>query len=81
MKEFKYEIIKKIGEPIPTNADTIKIEVNRISYNNAPSKVDIRCWRLSHNDQERTMLKGLSLTDEQARQLLGILTEYYREKE
>lgn len=42
MKEFKYEIKKHIGTVSTSLNGKVTTEVNLISYNNAPEKVDIR---------------------------------------
>lgn len=42
MKEFKYEIKKHIRTISTSLSGKVTTEVNLISYNNAPEKVDIR---------------------------------------
>lgn len=66
MKEFKYEIKKYIGTVSTSKDDTCALEVNIISYNDAPAKVDIRTW----NRVTGKMYKGITLTHEEA-EILG----------
>ena len=48
------------------SGDTTK-ELNRVSYNGSPAKYDLRSWRRA--DGEEKLLKGLTLTEEEARAL------------
>ena len=56
---FQYEIAEHIATLSESN-DTTK-ELNRISYNGAPPKLDLRSWK--QEGEEKRMLKGLTLTD------------------
>lgn len=56
MKEFKYEIKKHIGTISTSLNGKVTTEVNLISYNDAPEKVDIRSW----NKETGRMYKGRS---------------------
>ncbi|MCI5648622.1 MAG: PC4/YdbC family ssDNA-binding protein [Fusicatenibacter sp.] len=69
MKEFKYEIKKHIGTVSSSPDGKYATEVNLISYNNAPAKVDIRNW----NKETGQMYKGITLTAEEAENLTQIL--------
>ena len=70
-KEFKYEILEHIGT-ISTNTDgKYALEVNFISYNDAPAKVDIRTW----NKETGKMYKGITMTRDEAKVLGQILSE------
>ena len=60
--EFNYEIVERIST-LSKNGDTTK-ELNRVSYNGAPPKYDIRQWRRSEEGGEK-MLKGVTLTAEE----------------
>ena len=64
-KPFKYEITERIAV-LSQSGDTSK-ELNKVSYNGQPAKYDIRSWR--RTDGEEKLLKGLTLTDEEARAL------------
>lgn len=69
MKEFKYEIKKHIATVSKSNDGKIALEVNLISYNDAPAKVDVRTW----NKETGKMYKGITLTHEEAENLGQIL--------
>ena len=43
--------------------DSITKEINRISFNGASPKWDIRCWKRENGEEK--MLKGITLTDEE----------------
>lgn len=59
---FQYEITEHIAT-LSEYYGTTK-ELNRISYNGAPPKLDLRSWK-QEADGKR-MLKGLTLTEEEA---------------
>ena len=61
-KAFKYEIVEHIAT-LSQNGDTSK-ELNRVSYNGSPAKYDLRSWR--RTDGEEKLLKGLTLSEEEA---------------
>lgn len=61
-KEFKYEIKKHIGTVCTSSDGRYATEVNLISYNDAPAKVDIRPW----NRETGQMYKGITLTEDDA---------------
>ncbi len=62
---FDYKIVKKVAK-IGAIGDEVK-ELNLISYNKRPPKYDLRVWRLEGTD--RIMLKGLTLTKDEAETL------------
>jgi hypothetical protein len=66
---FKYEIKKQVATLSDNNGYTT--EVNLISFNGGKEKLDIRKW----NRNEDRMLKGISLTDEEVKQLKKALVE------
>lgn len=72
MADIKYEITEEIGE-ISANSRGWTKEVNLVSWNDAPAKYDIREWAPDH---ER-MSKGITLTEDEARALYGILAERF----
>ena len=51
-------------------------EVNLVSWNGGPPKIDIREWSESHD----RMTRGITLTDAEAERLTKALYERYREK-
>lgn len=67
---FQYEIVEHIAT-LSENNGTTK-ELNRISYNGAPPKLDLRSWK--REGEERRMLKGLTLTDAEAEALKEALS-------
>lgn len=71
---FTANIEKHIGT-ISRSGNGWAMEVNMVSWNGKPATIDIREWDPSH---ER-MSRGVKLTDEEARKLLEILQEHFRE--
>ena len=68
-KEFNYEIKEHFGTVSTSEDGRYSTEVNLISYNNAPAKVDIRSW----NKLTGRMYKGITLTRDEAKTLGHIL--------
>ena len=68
MADFSYEIVEEIGV-ISENPKGWKKEVNRISWNGGAPKLDIRDWAPDHEK----MGKGITLTEDEAKELLSIL--------
>ena len=68
MADIKYEIVEEIGV-ISESPKGWKKEVNRISWNDGAPKIDIRDWAPDHEK----MGKGITLTDDEAKELLSIL--------
>jgi hypothetical protein len=72
--EFAYDIIAPVGIYAPRTTETgFQGEVNIVSFNGNPAKLDLRGWAPGH---ER-MGKGITLTEEQAVELTKILVERY----
>lgn len=70
MREFNYEITEHIATISENDNERFTLELNRISYNGAPAKLDLRRW-----DREKgMMLKGLTLSREEAESLSKVLT-------
>lgn len=65
MAEFNYRIVEHIATLSDKNGTTK--ELNRISYNGAQPKLDLRSWK--QEGGEKKMLKGLTLTDAEAEAL------------
>lgn len=72
MSDFSYEITKKIGVLSTSNKGWTK-EVNMISWCGKPAKIDIREWSPADENGERKMSKGITLSDEEATILKGLL--------
>ena len=70
MADFKYEIIRKIGEIGEEKRGMIK-ELNLISWNDREPKYDIREW----NHEENKMSKGITLSREELKELLQLLKD------
>ena len=70
MAEFKYEIVEEIGV-ISENAKGWRKELNRISWNGAAPKYDIRDWAPEHEK----MGKEVTLSDEEVVSLKEILSK------
>ncbi|WP_099468939.1 YdbC family protein [Konateibacter massiliensis] len=66
--EFKYEIVEEIGV-LSENAKGWRKELNKISWNGAAPKYDIRDWAPEHEK----MGKGVTLSEEEVGQLKKVL--------
>ena len=58
--EFKYEIVEKLGV-LSENASGWTKELNKISWNGAKAKYDIRDWAPDHEK----MGKGVTISEEE----------------
>lgn len=67
---FDFEIEERIAV-LSEGAAGYSTELNRVSYNGYPAKLDLRKW---HEGQP---LKGVSLSDDEARRLYDALAEYF----
>ena len=72
MSEIKCTMIEKIGI-IRQGANGWNKELRLVSWNDANPKYDIRDW--SPDDEK--MGKGITLTEEEARNLLGLLEKHF----
>ena len=72
MVEFKYEVVEKIAVLSESSKGWTK-ELNLISWNNREPKLDIREWAPEHEK----MGKGVTLTEEEAQEILKILGQRY----
>lgn len=68
MADFKYEIVEEIGV-LSENAKGWRKELNKISWNGAEPKYDIRDWA----PEREKMGKGITLTEEEAQALRDLL--------
>ena len=75
MADIKFEIKKELGT-ISSSAKGWNKEGNLVSWNGAAPKYDIRDWSPEHEK----MGKGITLTEEEARQLFTILSEIFEDK-
>ena len=72
MAEFKFEVKKNIGQLSEGRSGWTR-QVNMVSWNENPAKLDIRDWA----PENTKMSKGISLTYEEA----SILREIFNEIE
>ena len=68
--EFKFEITKKIGV-IGEGSRGWRKEVNVVSWNGRPPKLDIRDWSETHEK----MGKGVTLSGSETKMLIELLNE------
>ena len=66
--DIKYDIVEEVGVLSENNKGWRK-ELNRISWNGAAPKYDIRDWAPGHEK----MGKGVTLTEEEAAKLKELL--------
>ena len=72
MADIKYEITEELGVLSEKSSGWTK-ELNRISWNGGAAKFDIRDWA----PELVKMGKGVTLTEEEAKQLYKRLGEYF----
>lgn len=70
-RDLEYKIVEHIAT-ISSKGNVTK-ELNRVSYNGTPAKLDLRAWQ--QEGRERRMLKGITLTDEEAAALKEALAQ------
>ena len=74
MQEIRFKIIKHL-EVLSTNEKSgWRKEVNIISWNGNPEKLDIRDW----NEDHTKLSKGVTLTSEEAKALGITLADLFR---
>jgi len=73
--EFECEIIERYGVFSPGTRNWVK-EVNLVSWNGMPAKLDIRNWQKDH----KKCGKGIALTTEEAEELVKLLNKILKEK-
>ena len=69
MADIKFEITEHIGDLSEANAKGWKKELNKVSWNGAAPKYDIRDWSPDHEK----MGKGITMTEEEMERLKGLL--------
>ena len=70
-EKITYDVVRNIG--VIADNGAWETQVNMISWNHGAPKVDIRKWNVE-NDR---MSKGISLTENEARELVRVLTKYF----
>lgn len=68
--DFSYEVTKKLGKL----GEESKTELRIVAWNGREAKLDIRQWY--EKDGEERCGKGISLTNDEAKVLVELLTEY-----
>lgn len=76
--DFTYELLEHVGRLESTITEskgghTWQKEVNIVSWNGNPAKIDIRDW----NEDHTRMSKGIALTEEEAKEVMEILERYF----
>lgn len=72
MQTFAFDIVEHIATLSENRTGNYAVELNRISFNGNPAKYDLRKWDKANGK----MLKGITLTDEEAEALQAALAEY-----
>lgn len=72
MQTFAFDIVEHIATLSENRTGNYTVELNRISFNGNPAKYDLRKWDKANGK----MLKGITLTDEEAEALQAALAEY-----
>lgn len=70
MADVTFEIVKSFGV-IATNSSGWMKELNLVSWNDRPAKIEIREWSPDHTKMSR----GLTFTTEETEELYSLLTE------
>lgn len=68
-EKFSYKITEHIAT-LSTYGNTTK-ELNKVSYNGAAPKWDLRNWKRENGEEK--LLKGITLSDEEAKILMSAL--------
>ena len=76
MAELKFEIVESLGV-LSENAKGWTKELNKVSWNGAEPKYDIRDWSPDHEK----MGKGISMTKDEVFELLQLLEETLGDEE
>lgn len=66
--EIKYDIVEEIGV-LSENAKGWKKELNKVSWNGAAPKYDLRDWAPEHEK----MGKGITLTEDEMQELKNLI--------
>jgi len=72
-KEFSYEVTEEIAVLSTSNKGWTK-ELNKVSYNGAAAKFDLRDWA----PERESMGKGITLTEDEAKALKDALDSYFK---
>ena len=72
MKDFSYEVTERLAIISQSADGKYTLELNRISYNGRPAKLDPRRWSYEE-DGSAKMHKGITLSDKEAGELGHVL--------
>lgn len=78
MADFKYKITEEIAV-LSKNEKGYSKELNLVSYNDADAKFDIRTW-YEDEDGNKKLQKGITLNDEECKNLYNALKDIAEEK-
>lgn len=70
--DFKYEVKAKLGDL------SEKKELRVVAWSDNEPCLDLRSWWLDKSGKEKCG-KGITLTDDEARKLMELLTKYFKE--
>lgn len=73
MKPFEFEVVEHIATL--STSGTYTTELNRVAFRDYPPKLDLRTW---HNGEP---LKGIRLSDDEARALMTALEGVFNGEE
>ena len=68
-----YDIVACLGTLGERDSMGFQKEINIVSWCDRPARIDIRGW----NEDHTVMRRGITLTDDEAEELLKILKERY----
>ncbi len=71
--DFSYELVEELGV-LSTSKSGWQKEINRVSYNGTKPKFDLREWAPGREK----MGKGITLNEEEAKELCKILFQYFK---
>ena len=74
-----YEVVEDFGQIGEAKGGTMR-SLCLISWNKRPAKLDLRAWH-EQEDKSKKPGKGITLTDEEAKDLLGLLQKYFDREE
>ncbi len=75
MEEFKFEIVKKLGI-LSESENGWRKEVNMVSWNERPARLDIREWA----PDGQKMRKGITFSEKEIVELKTVLSEVVTEE-
>lgn len=75
--DFKFDIVRHIATLSESRAYTR--ELNTVSFNDRAARLDIRAWR--QEGENKVPLKGIQLTEGEAKALCTALEGYIKEEE